>query len=265
MQKVEKIREELKDTERFQPEEVKGVPLFDTFAEVEESAFSKLIRTSKPTTCSLDPIPTTLLKQHVDTVAPLIAHIINSTFHQGYFPTAWRSTVIKPPLKKSGLPLEKKNYRPVSNVPFISKLAEKSALLSFSKHIEENSLLPPYQSAYRCNHSTETLLMRIYDDLLQATEVGQLTAFTAIDLSAAFDLVDHSIMMNVLDTRFNVQERAAEWFRTYLADRQLCVQVNGRNSKPATINYSVPQLQGSVSGPVLFTCFASTFNTLSPL
>ena len=100
MDKVENIKEELKAVENFQPHDVQDVPLFAQFAEVDFSSVRKLIRQSKPTTCSLDPLPTSLLQQHVDTVAPLITHIINSTFHQGCFPAVWKSAVIKPLLKK---------------------------------------------------------------------------------------------------------------------------------------------------------------------
>jgi hypothetical protein len=255
-EKVENIRQELLCREPYEPPCVEGVPLFNTFPDVTVDTVTKLIGSSKPTTCFLDPVPSILLKQNADIIAPLMTHIINTSFHEGHFPTRWKSAIVTPLLKKTGLHLEKKNYRPVSNVSFISKIAEKSALESFIAHLEVNQLLPQYQSAYRRNYSTETLLVKVHNDILQNMEAGHINAFTAVDLSAAFDLVDHEIMMDVLNKCFNTQGAAASWWRSYLADRKMSVKINDYITSPITVNYSVPQ--GSVSGPVLFTCFAST-------
>ena len=126
--------------------------------------------------------------------------------------------MIKPLVKTPELPLEKKNYRPESNVAFISKRAEKAALHSLSKHIEENAL---YQNTRVLTEATIQQNL-CYDDLLQAMEKGQVTI---VNLIAAFDLVDNSIMMDLLDKCFNLQESAADWICSYIADRQLCVRV----------------------------------------
>ena len=161
-------------------------------------------------------------------------------------------------LKKANLDHILSNYRPVSNLSFISKLAEKASLISFTKHMDTFSLLPPYQSAYRSNYSTETLLVKLYNDVLHNMENQLLTPLVAIDLSAAFDTVDHSLLIDILENCFGVCGVARDWIVSYLADRQFDVVINDSRSSPIDINFSVPQ--GSINGPIYFTCYASTLS-----
>ena len=127
--------------------------------------------------------------------------------------------IIHPLLKKLGLELISKNYRPVSNLPFLSKVVEKSALKQFIKHCDDKSLLPIYQIVYRKTHSCETALVKLFDDLLWSMEWQNINLLVAINLSAAFDMVDHGILIDVLNTTFNVGGRALAWFKSYLYPR----------------------------------------------
>ena len=105
-----------------------------------------------------------------------------------------KTAIIRPLLKKPGLELMTKNYRPVRNLSFLSKLLEKCVLVRFNNHCKENDLIPSHQSAYREHHSCETALVRLTNDLLWSMERQQVTALVAIDLLAAFDTVDHTVL-----------------------------------------------------------------------
>lgn len=157
--KVDKIRQELEGYPLFIPP-VMDIPSFSSFLEPDLDTVCKLIRNARPATCDLDPMPSSLLKQHCDIVAPTIRKIINTSMSTGQFATQWKKAFVKPLLKNPNLELVNKNYRPISNLSFLSKIVEKSSLLSFTQHLETHSLLPSYQSAYRAGYSTETLLLQ---------------------------------------------------------------------------------------------------------
>ena len=138
----------------------------------------------------------------------------------------WKTAILRPLLKKSNLPLIYKNYRPVSNLPFISKIAEKSAMGILEEHCTLNMLNSDYQSAYKKGFSCETLLLKIVNDILWAMENKQITALVMLDLSAAFDTVDHDILLQILENKFGVKDKALDWFRSYLQPRnfKVCVK-----------------------------------------
>ena len=228
------------------------------FDVVTENEICKLISSSKSTTCNSDPIPTKLLKQHLNTLVPLISKIITCSLQDGKFALQWKTAIIKPLLIKQGLELVMKNYRPVSNLSFLSKVTEKCCLNQFANFIEEHTLLPSYQSAYRKGFSTETALVKLCNDILCNMETQSITAVVAIDLSAAFDTVNHSVLLNVLTTNFAVTGKPLEWLDSYLRPRHAVVQIHDTQSQPAQLDFSVPQ--GSICGPVLYNVYASTLN-----
>jgi hypothetical protein len=256
--KVDTIRKDLEGHSLFTPPVV-DVPHFTSFTELDLDTVCKLIRNAKPATCDSDPMPSSLLKQHCDIVAPAIYKIVNTSLSTGRFATRWKKAIVKPLLKKSNLELVKKNYRPVSNLPFLSKIVEKASLLSFTHHIETHSLLPIYQSAYRVGYSTETLLLKVYNDILFNMERQFLTPLVAIDLSAAFDTVNHDLLLEIMQHCFGVCDTAKDWISSYLSDRSFEVCINGESSTSININFSVPQ--GSINGPVYFTCYSSTLGS----
>ena len=141
--------------------------------------------------CELDIIPMGILKQILEVCLPVITQIVNLSLTQGEFCKSWKVAVIKPLLKKPGLNLISKNYRPISNLPFISKVVEKCMLKQLIEHCEDHKLLPDFQSAYRKNYSTESSLIRLTNDILWSMEKQHLTLLAVLDLLAAFDTVDH--------------------------------------------------------------------------
>ena len=104
------------------------------------------------------------------------------------------------------------NYCPVSNLSFLSKVLECCVLNQFAHHCSKYGLMPEYQSAYRKNFSCETAYVKIMNDCLWNMENQQLTAIVAIDLSASFDTVDHHMLIDVLNKRFNIERVALECF-----------------------------------------------------
>ena len=112
-----------------------------------------------------------------------------------YFPTEFKQAVVRPLLKKNGLDDELKNFRPVSNLSFISKLLEKIVQTRIQGFFDSNGLMSKMQSAYRRFHSTETAVTKVFSDLLVAADSGQMSALCVLDLTAAFDTVDHDLLL----------------------------------------------------------------------
>ena len=179
-----------------------------------------LLSKAKPTTCLSDTIPTKLLKTHPEVFLPFITKLINLSLTSGTFPCIWKRAIVKPLLKKSGLENIFKNYRPVSNLNFISKLLESAVLLQIQKHLYNLNLLSQYQSSYWANFSTETLLLKLMDDILKGMESQEVTALVALDLSAAFDTVDHNLLLVILKSHFGIDVIPLAWIRSYL-NRQI--------------------------------------------
>ena len=125
------------------------------------------------------------------------------------------------------------NYRPVSNLPFLFKVLERIVLSRLSQYLIDNNLYDDHQSAYRSNHSVESLLSNVSNLILQEMDVGKITAMVLLDLSSAFDTVDHEIMLNELAS-LGVLGQALEWFRSYLSFHSQIVRINGckSNSMP---------------------------------
>ena len=145
-------------------------------------------------------------------------------------------------------------------LPYISKIVEKAVSLQISSHLEKNDLSDIYQSAYKKQHSIETALVRVQNDLLMALDSGCSVILLMLDLSAAFDTVDHSIMLHRLSFRFGIKEKALKWFESYLSDRRQAVVVDANTSSWHSLPFGVPQ--GSVLGPILFTMYISPLGDL---
>jgi hypothetical protein len=155
--------------------------------------------------CCLDPLPTPLLKNSLSVLAVPITRIANASLASGLVTDSLKHAVISPLIKKSSLDQQGfSNYRLVSGLPFLSKLIERVMLKQLASHIEDFQLLMPIQSAYRVNYSTETALLAIKNDLLSAADAGMGSALLLLDLSAAFDNVDHQILLKRLASTLGV-------------------------------------------------------------
>ena len=168
--------------------------------------------------CDLDPIPTSVLHDCLDEIIPIVTSIMNKFLPSGIVPQCFKHALVKALLKKASLdPNCLKHYRPVSNLPFLSKVLERIVLKQFLQHLQSHSLLEPFQSAYQKCHSTETALLRVVD--LQVSDSGCVSILSLLDLLAAFDTTDHNILITRLRSTFGCSGTVLEWFISYLSCR----------------------------------------------
>ncbi|MCK5882742.1 MAG: hypothetical protein KAG61_03570, partial [Bacteriovoracaceae bacterium] len=227
-----------------------------SFSPITDEDILKIIKQSTSKTCQLDPCPTWLIKDCIDTILPLITRIVNVSMSTATVPSTLKLATIKPHLKKPSLDPEiLKNYRPVSNLTFLSKVIEKVVAANLKDHLKTNGLYEKMQSAYREAHSTETTLTRVQNDLLKIVDAGGTAILLLLDLSAAFDTLEHAIILDRLDHNFGIRDSALDWFRSYLSNRKQSVQIDGKLSNECTLDQGVPQ--GSVLGPILFTMYTT--------
>ena len=201
--------------------------------------------------CSLDPAPTWLIKRTMPLLSDILAKICNTSFHEGLFPENLKLAMVQPRLKKITLdPDDLNSYRPISNLTFLSKIVERVAADRLRRHIESQQLFPVRQSAYRPHYSTETAVTAVHDEIIKSIDAGNVCAIVLLDLSAAFDTVDHQILLQIMNRRFGVAGRALDWCQSYLCQRSQTFCINGQQSGPFPVDCSVPQ--GSVLGPLEF-------------
>ena len=153
-----------------------------------------------------------------------------------------------------------KNYRPISNLYFLSKVTEKIVFSQLSAYLNANNLFPTFQSAYRPGHSTETALLNMMNDIMHALDNGDVTVVTLLDLSTAFDTIDHNFLCQRLEHLYGISGTPLNWFRSYLSNRTQTVTINNKLSQPTLLNFGVPQ--GSVLGPILFILYTNPLTTL---
>ena len=193
----------------------------------------------------------------------MITAMVNLSLKEGYFSSKWKDALVKPLLKKAGLSMDYKNLRPVSNLQFVSKETERTVFNQLHKNFEDNDLYPVVQSAYRKQHSTETALLRVVNDILHNMNGQHVTLLVLLDLSSAFDTVNHDIMIRQLEMSFGITGTALQWLRSYLSGRSKHVIVNGERSESLNLPSGVPQ--GSCLGPLLFTFYSSKlFEVIKP-
>jgi hypothetical protein len=221
----------------------------------------KLLLTSSSKTSPLDIFPSSILKSCSDVFSPIIATLANKSFNQGVFPSLHKSAQIRPLLKKQGLDNEvTSNYRPISNLTTISKILEKLFLTRLRMHLSTSPNINLKQSAYRSHHSTETALQAILNEVYRNIDKKQVTLLVGLDLSAAFDTIEHSILLNRLEHTFGISGLILDWIKSYITDRYQFVKINENCSKQQKCSFGVPQ--GSVLGPILFTLYISPVSTV---
>jgi len=235
---------------------------FCRFREVSMDDVRRVLLRSPPKTCVLDPLPTSILRDVVDTLLPFIWVMCNNSLQEGCLPTSQKAAIITPVLKKPGAdPDDPKNYRPISNLTFMSKIIERLVVEQMTQHLDENNLMPQCQSAYRKHHSTESALMKVLSDILDAADCRQVTLLGLLDLSAAFDTVDHNILLQRLGTSFGLGGPVLEWLKSFLSSRQQAVMFRGQTSAYVSLVCGVPQ--GSVLGPLLFLLYTADVGTIA--
>ena len=152
------------------------------------------------------------------------------------------------------------NYRPISNLSLISKITEHIVKSCLNEHLSSNSLYNPNQSAYTKYHFTETTLLSLYDHLITAISHQQVSCLCLLNLSAAVDTIDNSILLHRFSSRISIADSSLTSVKTYLTSRSFSVFASGFASCPYTLSCGVPQ--GSVRGPILFNMYTTPLSTL---
>ena len=168
-----------------------------SFSSISAEDLSKDIRKGNSKSCHLDPKPTWLVKECLDVPISTITKIVSTSLSSCVMSAIFKTATVTPLLNRTGLNVEEyKNYRPVINLPFLSKLTEKVVVEQLNNHINNNSLVKKNQSTYLKHHSTETALLKITNDILCAIDQSQCVLFMMLDQSAAFDTVNQDVLLH---------------------------------------------------------------------
>ena len=224
------------------------------FMSVTLSDVSELLSKMTIKSCSLDPVPASVLKQCTSVRLPVMTQIVNQSLNLAAFPDCFKLALLNPLLKKPTLDIEVlSNFRPISNLMFMLKLTEKMAS-QLINHISSNGLDEILQSAYKQFH-TETALVKVFNDIVLDVDSNRTVILLLLYLSAAFDTVDHTMLIERLANRFGLCNLALAWFKSYLSDRTHFVSIHGERSVPRSLLCGVPQ--GSVLGPISHLLYTS--------
>jgi len=199
----------------------------------------------------VDNISTKLLKQIINPIANQLAQIINQSFATGAVPNKLKIARVIPIFKNGDKSLLV-NYRPISILPAISKVFEKAVLTRLKSYLEHNSILDRSQHGFRSSHNVTTAITDALNFVTRALDNNEFCVATFLDISKAFDSIDHDILLQKL-FHYGIRGIALSWFRSYLSNRFQYVAVNGINSAFLPIDCGVPQ--GSLLGPILFLIF----------
>lgn len=192
-----------------------------------------------------------VLKDSSPVTVQIITNLINGSFSHNTFPNDWKMADVIP-IQKSGDYEDPANTRPVSLLPIVSKVCERSALSQFRDFLDSNGIIHHSQSGNRKLHSTETALLHYTDELLKNMDAKKISVIVLLDMSKAFDSIRHGLLINKLH-KLGVSFAACSWFLSYLSQRMQVVKIEDSLSEPLPLKAGIPQ--GSILGPVLFTLY----------
>ena len=271
VEKVEKICAEIADKSENQTSDrthCKGLlPEFQgkqwkAFTPIDRTGLKEILADLNKKECEEDPIPLKLLMQCIDEVETIVLFIVNNSLVSGQFPSALKNALVRPAIKdEKGDVNSYKNYRPISNLPFLSKIIEKCVQKQLEEHLKNYNLHAEHQSGYRTNHSCETATLTIYNDLLCLNDTKNKVVLLLLDLSAAFDTVNHNLLLSKLKKHYGLSSVVLKWFQSYLAERSFTVSIKQSRSNRCYLRIGVPQ--GSILGPILFILYTKELNLIA--
>ena len=227
---------------------------FSKFNDLSMEDFRKILGNLSSTYCENDPFPISdvrVAKNFVE-IQKLYYDIVCMSLQQAIFPRSEKIAYIKPSYKGKGDKEDLNSYRPISNLSFLSKVIEKVVHEQTWKYVKQHRIIPEEQSAYRENHSTETTVCAIINDMTETITNGKCGILIMLDLSAAFDTVNHELLLEDLRT-IGIKDEVYRWYKSYLENRSIAVVVSNERSKKKDLKMGVPQ--GSVLGPLLFEIY----------
>ena len=190
-------------------------------------------------------------------LAPSVTYLINKSIIDGTVPDVWKIARVSP-LYKSEDKILVENYRPIAVLPILSKVMERAVYAQLSAHLDQLGFLYQHQYGFRRGHSTAQAIGQLNNWVLEAMDRKELTGLLFVDISKAFDSINHKILLGKLE-HIGLSESSLKWFKSYLADRRQCVCINGELSETRQIDFGVPQ--GSVLGPLLFNIYVNSLLT----
>ena len=192
-----------------------------------------------------------IIKLAKNCLSPVIADLINKSINSGSFPSQMKNAKVYP-IYKGGQKSDPSNYRPISILPTISKIFERHVNKNLMNYLNKYNLIHENQSGFRQKHSCQTALVKLIDQWMQCIDKGDIVGSLFVDFRKAFDVVDHSILLNKL-IKYKFNRRTMDWFTSYLSNRQQAVDSGKGLSAFTQVRSGVPQ--GSILGPTLFLLF----------
>ncbi len=217
----------------------------------------EIVQLLKSSTFSLDTLPTSSFKSVLNGLEADLLEVVNTSLLSGTFPNSLKTAVVKPFLKKHNLDNTMlSNYRSISNLPFIGKIIEKVVFNQLNNFLNSNGFLDNFQSSFRAHHSTETVLFEIINNIRFASDSGQISVLVLLDLSAAFDTVDHNILLQRLENWVGLSVMVLYNLSLLNMTWTIYVSIGEHKSKWTSMTCGVPQ--GSIIAPFLFSLYAPT-------
>uniref|UniRef100_A0A803TYG3 Reverse transcriptase domain-containing protein n=1 Tax=Anolis carolinensis TaxID=28377 RepID=A0A803TYG3_ANOCA len=225
----------------------------DSFQLVELEDVDKILGEVRLTTCILDPCPSWLVREARGGLAEWVKVVVNASLREGKFPESLKMAVIKPLLKKPSLdPTQLENFQPISNLPYLGKVLEHVVASELQGFLDDTDFLDPAESGFRPGHGTETTLVALVDDLRRELDRGSMSLLVLLDLSAAFDTVNHGILLGRL-AGMGLEGTVLQWVYSFLEGQSQMVSLGDACSAPQLLTCGVPQ--DSVLSPMLFNIY----------
>ena len=222
----------------------------ESFRVLSEKEVEKIMKSKGMKTSMEDPIPSRLMQPSIDILLPVFTKLVNQSLQEGSM-EGIKESVLDPLLKKAGLDIEEyKNFRPVNNLLYLSKLTERCADDQVDGHMTRNCLHEGSQFAYKTHHNTEMMMLGVTDEVLRGFDDNQATVIIFLDLSAAFDTIDVEKLLTIMYEEIGLGGTVLKWFRSFLKGRTQRVKIENEYSESMEVPCGAPQ--GSVLGPKCF-------------